>query len=353
MHVYKRKDSKYYWYKFEYKGVAYRGSTGVKDKPGARNIAAKVRLDVIERKHGINRPKAAPLFKNAMADFLKHCRRHNAAGTARRYESSSKPLISAFGEKALNVVTAAAIERYKTARLNEKLKPATVNAEMACMKAMFNHFVRLDVVTGNPVTRVKPLPANNERMRVLSFEEERLYLAACPQPLYDIAVLMLETGMRPEEIYRLRRENVNVDAGYVFNPHGKTKAAKRTLPLTRRAADMLKGRLESVDGDYVFPLDGDPSRPMNQANPLHYGALKLSGVERFRIYDLRHTFATRAAESGVDLVTLASLLGHSKIQMVLRYAHPQAAHKAEAIRKMEDFQAAKQMEEESRSELIQ
>jgi hypothetical protein len=55
----------------------------------------------------------------------------------------------------------------------------------------------------------------------------------------------------------------------------------------------------------------------------------------------------------VDLVTLAALLGHSNIQMVLRYAHPQAAHKAEAIRKMEEFQTAKQMAEASASELIQ
>jgi integrase len=52
----------------------------------------------------------------------------------------------------------------------------------------------------------------------------------------DVAVLMLETGMRPDEIFRMRRENVNLEAGYVFNPYGKTKAARRKLSLTRRAA---------------------------------------------------------------------------------------------------------------------
>ncbi len=50
--------------------------------------------------------------------------------------------------------------------------------------------------------------------------------------------------------------------------------------------------------------------------------MKNSKVAPFRLYDLRHTWATRAAESGIDLVTLAALLGHSKIQMVLRYAIP-------------------------------
>jgi integrase len=353
MHVYKRKDSKYYWYKFEYRGVAYRGSTGVRDKPGARNIAAKVRLDVIEGRYGIERQKAAPLFKDAMAQFLEHTRLHNAAGTTRRYETSAKPLNEAFGKKPLDGVTVEAIERYKSARLKAQRAPATVNADLRCMKAMFNHFVRLKTLAQSPAAGVKLLPEGNEKTRVLSLEEERLYLAACPQPLHDVAILMISTGMRPEEIFRMKAENVNLEAGWVFNPYGKTKAARRTLSLTRRAADVLKGRLGAIEGEYVFPRAGDSDRPMTRADRLHAKALKDSGIAHCRIYDLRHTFATRAAESGVDLVTLAALLGHSKIQMVLRYAHPQDEHKALAIRKMEDFQAAKQMEEESRSELIQ
>src|SRR4030095_1251369 len=99
--------------------------------------------------------------------------------------------------------------------------------------------------------------------------------------------------------------------------------------------------------------EGANKKSANRADWRHNGALKTSGVARFRLYDLRHTFATRAAESGVDLVTLAALLGHSNIQMVLRYAHPQAEHKANAIRKMEEFQTAKQMEEARVSDLIQ
>ncbi len=45
--------------------------------------------------------------------------------------------------------------------------------------------------------------------------------------------------------------------------------------------------------------------------------------------------------SSVDLVTLASLLGHSKIQMVMRYAHPSQEHQFEAVRKLEQFTARK------------
>jgi hypothetical protein len=62
-----------------------------------------------------------------------------------------------------------------------------------------------------------------------------------------------------------------------------------------------------------------------------------SKVAPFRLYDLRHTWATRAAMSGIDLVTLAAMLGHSRIQMVLRYAHPTQQHQHQAMEKLEQF----------------
>jgi integrase len=357
MHLYKRKDSKFWWYKFMYQGVVYQASTGVKNQRDAEGIASKARLDVIEGKYDIKRQKKTPLFKDAMAQFLQHAADQHAdhPNTTRQYTQASKPLIKTFGSKKLGDITPDDIEKHKMARLKagvygRPLKPATVNGDLACLRVMFSYFVSLGVVAKNPVSRVKFLPENNEKMRVLSFEEERLYLAACPQPLHDLAVLMLECGARPDELYCLRVENVNLDEAYIFIPKGKTKSARRKLPLTKRAIETLKGRIE---GEYVFPDDGDQSKPMGKVNYLHTKALKASGIEYCRLYDCRHTFATRAAESGVDLVTLAALMGHSKVQQVMRYAHPQAEHKALAIRKMEEFQMAKQMEEARATKYVQ
>jgi integrase len=353
MSLYKRKGSKYYWYKFEIDGVPYRGSTKLKSKRDAEGIESKARLNVIEGKYDIQRQKEAPLFKDAMAQFLEHARQQHAEhpNTAKVYAQASKPLIKAFGSKKLNVITPEDVEKYKKARLKSgihgrPLKPATVNGDLACLRVMFSYFIALKAVTENPVSRIKFFPVDNGKDRVLSFEEERLYLAAAPQPLYDIAVLMIETGARPDELYNLLVENVSLDEAYIFIPKGKTKAARRKLPLTRRAIEALRLRL---DGEYVFPHSGDPSRPMGKVNYLHTKALEASGIAYCRLYDCRHTFGTRAAESGVDLVTLAALMGHSKVQQVMRYAHPQAEHKAQAIRKMEE----RAMEEHNKSEMIQ
>jgi integrase len=158
---------------------------------------------------------------------------------------------------------------------------------------------------------------------MFSFDEQARYLAMATPMLRDVATIMLETGMRPEEVYRIQPENVNLAGGLLFNPHGKTKAARRCIPLNTAAKSVLVRRMKGLETPFLFPCETDPTRPVSKVNNAHDRAVRDSKVAPFRLYDLRHTWATRAAESGIDLVTLAALLGHSKIQMVLRwYAHP-------------------------------
>jgi len=76
-------------------------------------------------------------------------------------------------------------------------------------------------------------------------------------------------------------------------------------------------------------------------NNAHTSAVKRAKVAPFKLYALRHTFATRAAQAGVDLVTLAALLGHSRLTMVMRYAHPSEAHQFEAMQKIAAYSARK------------
>src|SRR5262249_13084135 len=108
---------------------------------------------------------------------------------------------------------------------------------------------------------------------------------------------------------------------------------------------IIKRRTKEAKGVYLFPHRKDKDKPMLKVNNAHTTALKNSKVKTFRLYDLRHTWATRAAEAGMDMPTLAALLGHSKLNMVMRYAHPQEQHQAEAVKRLEVFNASKQIEE--------
>ena len=170
--------------------------------------------------------------------------------------------------------------------------------------------------------------------------------------LRDIAGVMLETGMRPEEAYPLRARDVDLENGFLRILRGKTPAAKRRIELTTACRSILAARMEDLSaGAYLFPHDSDESRPIPKVHNAHQRAVRDSGVRQFKPYDLRHTWATRAAESGIDLVTLAAMMGHSRIQMVMRYAHPTQIHQTSAMGKLEEFNALKELKERARTKL--
>jgi integrase len=361
MSIFKR--GSVYWYHFLFNGEHIQKSTKQRNPRTARQIEAAYKTALAKGEVGIIERKKAPGFKGAMKAFLGWSQSEHEAhpATHRRYKVSSLALLSYFGDKPLDQIATDDVEGFKAARAMEsatakgkekgkrkstgkRIRPATVNRELACLKALFNHALKSDFTFRNPVSRVDFLPENNEQTRVLSYGEQCKYLAAATSVLRDVATLMLETGMRPEEVYRIRPENVNLAGGFLFNPYGKTKAARRRVPLTSTAKSVLARRIAGLEAPFLFPCETDAKRPIPKVNNAHDRAVKLSNVARFRLYDLRHTWATRATESGIDLVTLAALLGHSKIQMVLRYAHPTQEHQARSVERLEQFNAARQME---------
>lgn len=355
MSIFKR--GNVYWYHFLHDGKHIQRSTGQGNPRTARQMEAAFRTALVKGEVGITERKKAPGFKSAMRSFLAWSEGEHAAkpATHRRYQVSSVALLSHFGDQPLDRITKEDVERFKAARALEsktvrgeekssrkktkrRIRPATVNRELACLKALLNH---ADLPMKNPVSRVKFLAEQNEQTRVLSFDEQEKYLAKATPMLRDVATLMLETGMRPEEVYRIQPENVNLAGGFLFNPFGKTKAARRRVPLNAAARNVLTQRMAGLKTPFLFPCEKrrqtEADRPVPKMNNAHDRAVRDSKVAPFRLYDLRHTWATRAAEAGIDLVTLAALLGHSKIQMVLRYAHPTQEHQARSVERLEQF----------------
>jgi integrase len=136
------------------------------------------------------------------------------------------------------------------------------------------------------------------------------------------------------EVYQLKRNEVFLDKGYLKVTKGKTKTSIRRVPLSDSAREILSARLAKFDGENLFPHnDIDGMNATSCLNVVHKEVVDLLGL-KFRLYDCRHTFATRAVESGVDLVVLASILGHSNLKMLTGYAHPSESMKMEAIKKM-------------------
>ncbi len=126
--------------------------------------------------------------------------------------------------------------------------------------------------------------------------------------------------------------------GFLRVRFGKTPFARRTVPLTPQAREVLSRRMSEVESEWVFPRATDPSRPLASVADAHEAAVRRAKIERpFRLYDLRHTALTRMAMAGVDLPTLRELAGHASIQMSMRYVHPTPEHKRAAMTKLAEF----------------
>jgi integrase len=245
-----------------------------------------------------------------------------------------------FGKLPVDAVTSSSVEKFKLTR-SEAISPAGTNRDLAAFRFMLNFAIRLGYIARNPVTGVRFLPEPPGSVRIISHDEQLKYLKAASHLLRDVATLMLETGMRPEEVFTIRKENVHLKRRYLFVPSGKTRFARRNVPLTDATVRLLKSRLAKATGPFVFAHRRDSDRPLTTIHKAHLEALKASKVKPpLRLYDLRHTFGSRSAMVGVDLATLKELMGHSNISTTMRYVHPTPEHKQEAVRKLESFNAA-------------
>lgn len=338
MSVFRR--GKFYSYEFSFRGRRIRESTGLTNKTSALRAEAIRKAELAEGRAGIVRREPCPQFEDFVnSEFLPWSKKQHEAHprTYLYYRVSSKPLIASLGKLPLDAITTADVEKFKLTRA-ENVSPASTNRDLAALRSMLNFAIRQGHLTRNPVKGVRFLQEGPGMMRVVSHEEQKKYLKAANPLLRDVATIILETGMRPEEIFTIRKENVHLDRRYIFVPTGKTRFARRNLPLTDGATEVLKRRLSEVKGPYLFPHRRDPNQPQTTVQKAHEEALRDSEIKPpFRLYDLRHTFGSRSAMAGVDLATLKELMGHSHISITMRYVHPTPEHKREAMRKLEQF----------------
>jgi integrase len=349
MSVYRR--GKIWWYVFEFQGRRIQESSGFTNKVAALRAEAKRRTDLLERRAGFKKPVPAPKFEQFVEEFLKWSEQQHRPKTHELHNLNCQTLKRFFRGRYLDEITREMVENFKSARKGERLRwskarfvtGATVNRALTTLKLLFNQAIRSGYVVRNPVVGVSMFREPLDSMRVINFDEQARYLSKTSQPLSDIAKVMLETGMRPEEVFRLRVENIDFKQKTIFNPFGKTKAARRTIPMTDDVLYLLKTRVEkakTLGTDFLFPSRGNDQQPLGSVKKAHRAAVARAKIKGgFRLYDLRHTFATRAVAAGTDLPTLSALLGHASIQMTMRYVHPAAEQKRVAMEKFEKFRA--------------
>ena len=357
MSIYKR--GGVYWFNFWWGEKHIQESTKQGNPRVARQIEAAHRTRLAKGEVGIEEPKPVPAFEEFARDFRETMRRLHEAKpkTIKYYENGLNRLLEfdPLRQARLDRVDEALIAAYVAKRKTDKkrggkpLQVATINRELEVLRRMLRLAQEWKVIATVP--RIRRLPGERQRDRILTHEEEQAYLANAPQPLQDIATILVQTGMRPEEVFRMRWENIHFEPagdanyGYILNPFGKTKAARRAIPMTQRVQGALEMRHaeqgQPAEG-WAFPA-GTKSGRVESVKSQHRKALRLSGLHNpFVLYSLRHTLLTRLGEAGADPFVIQKIAGHSNILISQRYVHPTPERVEKAFAQLEEYNARKE-----------
>jgi len=192
------------------------------------------------------------------------------------------------------------------------------------------------------------MPGERHRERILLPDEEKRYLDGADPLLHDVAIILVDCGLRPEECFRLKWENVR--DGCIEIQYGKTDNARRRIPRSKRVEAVLDMRKTSSVSDWIFPAataSGHIEPSSLKRQHLHAcegkeheasnaqrkaGEPKKWAVEPFPLYTLRHTCLTRWAPH-MDPWALAYIAGHRDMSITKRYVHPQQGTLRDAIEK--------------------
>jgi integrase len=340
-----RKRSGNWHYRFEYKKQEYTGNTDLADTPQNKREAVRVEAEALEAlKKG--RPATRSIevisFRDAAAKFLSWAEVHYRAhpNSYKRIKTSLSSSLVYMNRIPVSTINAAKVDDYKMWRATEHgVRDITIRHDLHALSTFFTYAIRHYWAFANPIDEVDiPSDADAERMHVLTaYEEEDYFSRAARFPvLHDVGRLMINQGLRPEEATSLAKEDINFEAGKLQVCRGKSRAARRVLDLTTESRQILARRMKG-DSRWIFPSTRNHGKHIGRINSAHDSivleASKQGVVIGFVPYDFRHTFATRIAEAGVDLPTLAALLGHGSIRCVQKYVHPTADHKKRAMKR--------------------
>ncbi len=315
------------WYiDFNFHGQRIREMIGPSRK-GAEKIIAKKKAEIAENKFLDVKKEPKPIkFHEFAKEFLEWAKVNHKSSSRSRELSNMRNLETAFKNKNIHEITTWDIERWKVKRKGE-VKPATVNRELATLKSMLSKAVEWGRLKESPTRKIKLLKGITKRLRYLMPDEVQRLLSNCSDHLKPIVTVAVHTGMRKGETLSLRWDQIDFEKGIITLVDTKNDQ-RRYVPMDETVKSTLRG-LERK-GDYVF-CGLKPGRPLVWIELSFHNALEKSGIDDFRIHDLRHTFASNLIMAGIDLMTVKELLGHKTIEMTLRYAHLAPDHKMRAV----------------------
>ena len=245
-----------------------------------------------------------------------------------------------FMQKNIAKIPRTDIENWIQGELDRGIKNSTINRSFTALRACLNYAVDKNLITANPCKGIKRLPVIQRGVvRYLTPDEEtRLYAAIDKREGYFpvFVRLLINTGIRPREAFTLEWSAVNLKLKQITVHAAFSKTDKtRHIPLNNTIYKIMQDWHETTHGidkpyPHVFTNELTGKRIVS-VQKVWRNCLLDADIQGFRLYDLRHTFASKLAMAGVEIYRISELLGHSSVEMTKVYAHLSPDYLADAV----------------------
>ena len=207
--------------------------------------------------------------------------------------------------------------------------PAWVNQGLRTLRRLLGKAAEWRIIAAAPTIK---LVKEQGRELMIDRDSEAKLLAVGKQPMADVLVILQDTGMRPDEVFRIRIEHIDWSRQIIFNPHGKTRASRRHVPISKRMFNILMVRCGEKRIGWLFPSKRAAGGHLTTVAKQFREARRAAGVsEDLVLYCARHTFGTAVYEATGNLAMVMKVMGHADARTAMHYQHPALDPIREAI----------------------
>jgi integrase len=233
--------------------------------------------------------------------------------------------------------------------------PANTNNALRTLRRMLKKAQEWELVSTVPIVKLVEEYGREEQIEPW-MEQQILAVTRAPrltakgrrsrvgwEPFRTVFLLMLDSGLRPGEIFRMRWENIHWEKGLIFNPRGKSRKSRRYVPLTERVKAALLARKDISSEGWVFPSLRSRSGYITdrEVSKQWLEAKRMAGIpEKIVLYCARHRFSTDAMEGTGNVLAVMDVMGHGSVTSTRVYTHTNAALIREAIERRNQVTAA-------------
>ena len=324
--LFKRKNSKCWWYDFAVCGKRFHGSTKETTKTRAAAKAALIMSQAMEGNDQL--PRKIPILEDFAGRFFEWAETTSLERKTKTYYRTGWRLLSStpMARMKLNCITGDDVSA-----LRFPGSASNANCGLRTLRRMLHKAEEWKLIFRAPKFR---LMKEHGRMLRLDAENESKLIAAAAlcnwrpssfELFRDVLILMRDTGMRNErELYRIRVDNIDWFRRILLVPDSKTPCGRREVPISNRIIPLLTARCAGRTDGWLFESKRATAGHLTTVGKLYRAARDKAGLQKeLVLYSSRHDFGTRMLRKTGNLAAVMKVMGHKNVRTAMRYQHPE------------------------------